>query len=113
MKRTSPRLLTAAIRLRVTRFAVRATTGGLAPGRPGAPDLVLVGYPGLVAPVDHGLRRPSPPGDRRVIQLQPGRDRNRRALLGPRQRLLRGHAPAPQVERHRRQPEPLLQPPLD
>ena len=27
MKRTSPRLLTAAIMLRVTRFAVRATTG--------------------------------------------------------------------------------------
>src|SRR4051794_36658147 len=86
---------------------------GPAPGRPGTADLVLVGEAGLVAPVDHGLRRPGPPGDRRVVPLQPGRDRRGPALPGPHERLPRRHPPAPRVERHRRQAEPLRQAPLE
>ncbi len=50
---------------------------GLAPGRVGAPDLVLVGDPGLVTPVDHPAHGLGPLGDRRVVPLQPGLDRRR------------------------------------
>ena len=113
MKRIRPRLLTAEIMLWVIRLAVRTTTGVWPFGRIGAPDLVLIGDPGLVAPVDRGPLGLGPLGDRRVVLLQPGRDRRRRALPGPGQGLLRGHAPALQVELHRRQAERLAEPQRD
>ena len=107
MNRIRPRLLTAEIMLCVIRLAVRDDHGRLAPGRVGAPDLVLIGDPGLVAPVDRRTLGLGALGDRRVVLLQPGRDRRGLALPGPRQRLLRGHAPALQVELHGRQAERL------
>ena len=109
MKRIRPRLLTAEIMLCVMRLAVRTTTGVWPFRCIGTADLVLIGDPGLVAPVD---RRPlglGAFGDRRVVLLQPGRDRRGRPFPGPRQRLLRGHVPALQVELHRRQAERLAE----
>ena len=113
MKRIRPRLLTAEIMLCVIRLAVRTTTGVWPFGRVGAADLVLIGDPGLVAPVDRGPLGLGALGDRRVVLLQPGRDRRGRPFPGPRQRLLRGHAPALQIELHRRQAERLAEPQRD
>ena len=53
------------------------------------PDLVLIGDPGLVAPVDRGTVGLGALGDRRIGRLQPGRDRRRLALPRPGQGLLR------------------------
>ena len=78
-----------------------------------AADLVLVGDAGLVAPVDDGSLSLGAPGDRRVVALQPGGHGGGRALFGARQRLLRGHAPALQVELDGRQAKALAQPALD
>ena len=85
----------------------------LAPGRIGAPDLVLLGDPGRSTPVDRRTLGSDALGDRRVGRRQPGGHRRGRPLLGQRQRLLRRHAPASQVEPHRRQAERLAEPLAD
>ena len=79
------------------------------PGLP-TPAGLPTGDPGLVAPVDRGTFRFGALGDRRVVLLQPGRDHRRPALPRPGQGLLRGHAPALQVELHGRQAELLGEP---
>ena len=95
------------------RLAVRTTHRGLPLRRIAAPDLVLVGDAGLVAPVDHRARSLGALRDRRTIPLQPSRDRRRLALPGASQRLLRRHAPALQIELHGRQTERLVVPQRD
>ena len=85
----------------------------LALRRIGGLDLGLLGDPGRSTPVDRRTLGSGALGDRRVGRRQPGRNRRGRPLLGPRQRLLRRHAPTSQVELHRRQAERLAEPLVD
>src|SRR5689334_20731258 len=112
MKRIRPRLLTAAIRLRVTRSAVRTTTGVWPLGAQERPT-----WPGWRGRSRRPSRsRPSPPWPawRPPGSPAPARPGRRGpALPGPDQGLLRRHPPASQVALHRRQAQALGEPALD
>src|SRR5689334_1054634 len=112
MKRIRPRLLTAAIRLRLIRSAVRTTTGVRPLGARERPTWSWSETP-VSSPQWITARGLGPPGDRRVVPLQPGLDRRGPALPGADQGLPRRHPPAPQVGLHRRQAQALGEPALD
>jgi hypothetical protein len=71
------------------------------------------GAPRCVHPLGAGRGRQVAQLDLVPMALDPGRDSDGLALLGPGQRLLWGQTPAPQGELHRRQAEPLGEAPLD